>query len=280
MSWPLSFNVNKADLEFILKQIKIAESTSAAYTATPLTMLQALQTLFPDVSVTDAAILPFGLRTVDGSDNNLLPGGSDFGAADTLFPRLTDPVFRNDADGDQMPLGPPGSGAPTITNNNYGLPGQSVADADPRIISNLVVDMTPANPAAVEAALRGAGYSGNIAAARTAIVNAYNNIALTAQAAHAAQLAEEQAQATLTTETTEQAAAAAANAAAQATLNAYNTALAQDVEVKVDAAQDAVDDHGDGTRRGWQPCDPVRCRGRRRRSRCRGNSRHRSTGCL
>lgn len=234
-----SFNVNKADLEFILKQIQLAESTSKAYTATPLTILQAIQNAF-NVSASDAAILPFGLRTVDGSDNNLLPGGSEFGAADTLFPRLTDPVFRNDQDGDQMPLGPPGSGAPTITNNDYGLQ-TSVADADPRIISNLVVDMTPANPAAVEAALRGAGYSGNIAAARTAIVNAYNNIALTAQAAHAAQLAENAGQATLDTETLEQAAAAAANTAAQGTLAAYNAALAQDVEVKLTAAQDSVD---------------------------------------
>ena len=86
--------MNQADLEFILKQIKLAESTSVAYTATPLTTLQAIQAAFPGVGVTEASLLPFGLRTVDGSDNNLLPGQSDFGAADTLFPRLTDPVFR------------------------------------------------------------------------------------------------------------------------------------------------------------------------------------------
>ncbi len=245
-----SFNVNKADLEFILKQIQLAESTSKAYTATPLTILQAIQNAY-NVSASDAAILPFGLRTVDGSDNNLLPGQTHFGAADNLFPRLLDPRFRNEADGDQMPLGPPGSGAPTITNNNYGLPGQSVADADPRIISNLIVDMTPANPAAVEAALRGAGYTGNIAAARTAIVNAYNNIATTAQAAHAAQLAENAAQLALYGPDGlsdgvggaegAQAIADAANDAAQATLAAYNDAIAENVETKVNAAQDATD---------------------------------------
>ena len=48
----------------------------------------------------DAAIAPFGLRTVDGSFNSLVAGQSKFGAADTLFPRLTDPVYRNETDGD------------------------------------------------------------------------------------------------------------------------------------------------------------------------------------
>ena len=38
-----SFTVNKADLEFILRQIKIAEATSVAYDSTPLTIVQAIQ---------------------------------------------------------------------------------------------------------------------------------------------------------------------------------------------------------------------------------------------
>lgn len=46
------------------------------------------------VTAANAAQLPAGLRTVDGTMNNLLPGGAEIGAADTLFPRLTDPVFR------------------------------------------------------------------------------------------------------------------------------------------------------------------------------------------
>ncbi|KQT09615.1 peroxidase family protein [Ramlibacter sp. Leaf400] len=155
-TYTTAFSVNRADLDFILKQIKIAEATSIGYTSTPKTIVQAIQEAY-GVSVGDAAMLPYGLRTVDGSDNNLLPGQADYGAADTLFPRLTDPDFRNDADGDTMPLGPPGSGAPTITNNDYGaidpITGKpmSVADADPRIISNLIVDMSINNPAAVEA---------------------------------------------------------------------------------------------------------------------------------
>ncbi len=153
-----SFIINKADLVKILQQIKIAEDTSIGYTpgTAPKTILQSIMDAY-GVTAANAAQLPAGLRTVDGTFNNLLPGRSTTGAADTLFPRLTNPVFLNDQDGDTMPLGPVGSGAPTITNTNYGvLPsGQlgSVADADPRIISNLIVDMSLNNPAAVQAFL-------------------------------------------------------------------------------------------------------------------------------
>ena len=70
---------NTADVQFILDQILIAEANAAG---TPLTQLIA------------NPLLPFGLRTVDGTFNNLIPGQSDFGAADQLFPRATTPVFR------------------------------------------------------------------------------------------------------------------------------------------------------------------------------------------
>ncbi len=92
-----SFTINQADLAFILKQIKIAEATSLAYNAAPKTILQSIMDTY-GLSAADAAIAPFGLRTVDGSFNSLVPGQSTFGAADTLFPRLTDPVFRNEGD--------------------------------------------------------------------------------------------------------------------------------------------------------------------------------------
>ncbi|MFD1302084.1 peroxidase family protein, partial [Methylobacterium marchantiae] len=138
-----SFTVNQDDLAFILKQIKVAEAHAGG-----MTMTAAIQSVYIGLSDADAALTPYGLRTVDGQDNNLLQ--PEYGAADNPFPRLLDPVFVNDADGDTMPLGPPGSGAPTITNTNYGTPS-SVADADPRIISNLIVDMTVDNPAAVDA---------------------------------------------------------------------------------------------------------------------------------
>ena len=73
-------NLVRSDLNFILKQIKIAEAHAAG---TPLT------DLIPNIR------LAFGLRTVDGSENNLLNlGGIDqteFGAADNVVPAPADP---------------------------------------------------------------------------------------------------------------------------------------------------------------------------------------------
>jgi hypothetical protein len=141
---PSNFTVNLADLTKILEQIKIAEvhaSTGvlANLNGTPINPL-----------------LPAGLRTVDGSYNSLLPGQSLAGAADQVMPRALTPSFLNEMDGDQITLGPPGSGAPTITNTNYDS-HQSVVDADPRIISNLISDQTLNNFSALFKALELAG---------------------------------------------------------------------------------------------------------------------------
>ena len=141
-----NFTVNQADLEYILKQIVIAEREVAGET-------------LQDIIGPNAAILPWGLRHVDGTNNNLLPGGANFGAADTILPRLVPAQFQNDADGDTMPFGP----GMAVTNTDYGVVGApsaptvngghtgNVADADPRIISNLIVDMSVNNPAAIAA---------------------------------------------------------------------------------------------------------------------------------
>ena len=135
--------LNRNDLEFILRQIEIAEAHAAGANLTDLI---------------DHHLLPYGLRTVDGSYNNLIEGREYWGAADQVMPRLLRPRFVRDDDGDTMPLGPNG---PVVTNNDYGVVGTpsdtngghtgNVADADPRIISNLIADMTVNNPAAVEA---------------------------------------------------------------------------------------------------------------------------------
>ena len=75
----------KSDLDFILDQILIAERNAAG---------ENLLDILPNVQV------PWGLRTVDGSFNNLVFNASLgidqslFGAADTTFPRMTTPVFR------------------------------------------------------------------------------------------------------------------------------------------------------------------------------------------
>jgi hypothetical protein len=76
-----SFNVNAHDLQYILKQIKIAEASSAAYSATPKSILQAIMDVY-GVTAVNAAQLPAGLRTVSGEFNNLLPGNDQLGAAD------------------------------------------------------------------------------------------------------------------------------------------------------------------------------------------------------
>ncbi|QJQ09910.1 heme peroxidase [Pseudomonas putida] len=106
-------NFSKSDLEFILKQIFIAEAHADG---------ASLSELLPNSQV------PFGLRTVDGSFNNLVAGQSEFGAADNSFLRLLDASYRA----------------------NYVGTG-NVVDSQPRTISNLIVDQTANNPAAVEA---------------------------------------------------------------------------------------------------------------------------------
>ncbi|MGL5012548.1 MAG: hypothetical protein ACRC6I_21990, partial [Paracoccaceae bacterium] len=143
----MAVKLNTADLEFILRQIKIAEANSAG---TPLTEIYVDANGNPVAAGTPGAIpaipdphVPYGLRTVDGTYNNLVPGRETWGAADQPMPRLLNGNFINDADGDTITLGPN-----TVTNNNYGQNG-NVADADPRIISNLIVDMSVNNPAAV-----------------------------------------------------------------------------------------------------------------------------------
>jgi Ca2+-binding RTX toxin-like protein len=152
---PTNFVINAADLAYILRQIKIGEASSIGYTpdVAPVSILQAIMNEY-GISATNAAQLPAGLRTVDGTYNNLVSAATtEFGAADTLFPRLTDPVFQT-VDGPGIDFN--GDGIFDVINHNYGdasaLAGyqlRSVADNDPRTISNLIVDMSVNNPAAI-----------------------------------------------------------------------------------------------------------------------------------
>lgn len=170
----------KHDLQFILKQIEIAEAHAAGGDLATL-----VGGYNGNDGLTQAHLLPYGLRTVDGSYNNLLPGREKWGAADQSFPGIFTPNYLNDADGDRYdfnpaPNGPGADGIPGTpddtgvswyTNNNYANAGTAsgsspgpgsgtVIDADPRIISNLIVDQTLDNPAAIAAALTHAGMSG------------------------------------------------------------------------------------------------------------------------
>lgn len=184
----------KHDLEFILKQIKIAEAHAAGGDLAAL-----VAGYNGNDGLTQAHLLPYGLRTVDGSYNNLLPGRENWGASDQSFPGLFDPTYMNDADGDQYNFSPiPGQTA-YYTNNDYANAGTrtgsqpgpgsgTVIDADPRIISNLIVDQTLNNPAAIAAALTHAGISG------PALMTALGQIVTAKQALDAAIEAAEGAQ--------------------------------------------------------------------------------------
>ena len=92
------------------------------------------------------------MRTIDGELNNLEFGQDQFGATGNEFPRLTGETYNNELDEAGFPLGPPP--APVVTNTDYaqsnGSPsGGNVVDSDPRTISNLLVDISLSNPAAV-----------------------------------------------------------------------------------------------------------------------------------
>src|SRR6476661_186846 len=153
------FTVTPGDLAFILKQIKIAEHHAA--TLTPANPCGTLIGRGPD-QIPDA-LTSYGLRTVDGPCNNLLPGREKFAAADVPFPRLAgSPVFRQ-AEG--VPAGFLGPGSPAVPSSSYAQKKGFVFDSQPRTISNLIVDQTSDNPAAVAAALFPVRSQGNPASA-------------------------------------------------------------------------------------------------------------------
>ncbi|QQR40398.1 peroxidase family protein [Devosia rhizoryzae] len=143
----------RSDLDFILEQIKIAEK-HAAYVANPndpnaaplYGVGQAGQ-----VGSVPAYTLSLGLRTVDGSYNNLLPGQEKWGAADLPFPELLNPQYRT-ADGTFFDPDGPGPAPAMPTSPNYNPsnnPNSLVFDSSLRTISNLIVDQTLSNPAAI-----------------------------------------------------------------------------------------------------------------------------------
>ncbi len=137
----------RSDLDFILAQIKIAEAHAAG---TPL---------YGPGGLIPAYNVAWGLRTVDGSYNHLLPGQEMWGAAGAEFPELMSPIYRP-ADGTLFdPDGPGGAPAmPTAPNYNpSNNPGSLVFDSSLRTISNLLVDQTLGNPAAILTALERAG---------------------------------------------------------------------------------------------------------------------------
>jgi Ca2+-binding RTX toxin-like protein len=126
----------KHDLEFILQQIQLAEAHTAG--ADPLAQLNG------------NPLLPYGLRTVEGTFNNLVPGQEAFGAADRPMPNVLRQQWRQaqpaafDPDGP----GPLTAGSPSSYTQTSGI----VFDGQVRSASNLIADQSIRNPAAVAAA--------------------------------------------------------------------------------------------------------------------------------
>ncbi len=109
-----------SDLQFILDQIVIAERHAAG---------EDIQSLIPNA--------PHGGRPAHGGWLLQQPGtrSEGFGAADETFPRMAAADFR-----------------PAEAGTSYTQTSGTVVDSQPRTISNLIVDQTANNPAAVAAA--------------------------------------------------------------------------------------------------------------------------------
>ncbi len=135
------FSVTASDLAFILKQIKIAEA-HVVNTTSATGPCGALVGTGPDQIA--SPLVSQGLRTVDGSCNNLVAGKEQSGAADQLFPRLAPAQFAT-AESNPPLFGPPAGSSYEQTSGN-------VFDTQPRTVSNLIVDQTSTNPAAIAAA--------------------------------------------------------------------------------------------------------------------------------
>jgi beta-lactam-binding protein with PASTA domain len=140
------FVIDAGDLRFIFHAIEVAQEHTVTRTATnPCGTLLGPGPNQVNLFGTPNPQLPLGLRTVDGQCNNLVPAPDQhlFGASDLIFPRATTPVFR-----------------PAENGTSYTQKSGTVIDSQPRIISNLIVDQSANNPAAVAAALNPCGSGG------------------------------------------------------------------------------------------------------------------------
>ncbi len=176
----------KSDLNFILDQIKIAEAHAAG------------QPLYGPGGLIPTYNLSWGLRTVDGTYNNLLH--PTWGSADQPFPENLGTEYRA-ADGTPLDMDGPGGmpALPTAPNYNPSSnPNSIVVDGSVRTISNLIVDQTLDNPAAIMVALQRAGTAeGNELAVAGTIKTEYQLVKPFLEDAEAAHLVNTNAQRTL-----------------------------------------------------------------------------------
>lgn len=126
------FKLNVHDLEFVLKQIKIGEAHANGAALTEIRINPDSGDVVTDSSQygADGAFLgdpswtlaipspqtPYGIRTVDGTYNNLIAGQEAWGAAGQGMPRLLDSgAYLNENDGDSLAFGP----GTVLTNGSY-----------------------------------------------------------------------------------------------------------------------------------------------------------------
>ena len=124
------FELAASDLRFILTQIKIAErhvATTTAETGPCGAMFGPDADQIPAGGV--GITLPWGLRTVSGSCNNIVEGQDKYGTAGEPMPRIVPAQWR-----DSYPIT---------------QAGPMIMDRSPRVISNLIVDQSVNNPSAV-----------------------------------------------------------------------------------------------------------------------------------
>ncbi|SEI20752.1 peroxidase family protein [Tardiphaga sp. OK245] len=145
----------RSDLDFILAQIKIAED-HALFERTGGAQGKPL---FGPTGSIPTYNLSWGLRTVDGTYNNLL--NPQLGAADNEFPEGLGTQFRTimvDPDGPGPAPMVPVTYTPGVDNDGPGTAGPGdVFDPYVRTISNLIVDQTLGNPSAILTGLQRAG---------------------------------------------------------------------------------------------------------------------------
>ncbi|MFL5302697.1 MAG: peroxidase family protein, partial [Anaeromyxobacteraceae bacterium] len=142
------FSIDAGDVRFIFHQIEVGQFHAGGGALLGPGPNQVNLNGVPDPQ------LPVGLRTVDGTFNNLvpIPDQHRFGSADRLFPRLTTPTF-----------------GPAVAGTSYATKTDTaVIDSRPRVISNLIVDQSATNPAAVAAAANPCGSGGFVCSGSTA----------------------------------------------------------------------------------------------------------------
>ena len=165
------FQLTVADLKFILQQIRISETHATKEGATLGAITAPTSLTGPGVNDIPDPRLPWGLRQVDGRNNNLTTGSSTWtgksysatngrstwGAADQPFPRETTPLWRDT----EEPTSPTDQLGAVSSNYDPAYRPSSIQDSEPRLISNLIADQSPNNPAAVTAAGPGATPQGD-----------------------------------------------------------------------------------------------------------------------